>query len=510
MATPKKVKHDIILEGGEDGVEFPESDSRHEDGKDEIVTNIGDDVNVDSIEEDNEDYDDAQVDEMAVRVREIQHALNARTQAAQEEFQQIEVRCYNDCLVFYKQRAELLRKIPGYWANAFAVREDTAELMSDQDIDILYSVDDFFIEEDIMDKSWLTISMTLRKNEFIGNHELKKQYRIAGFNSPIEVKGARVEWLDNREQLSFEEESLQMEDEGNDGRDSSRGEKRVLYRPHSFFDWFEDETCEFDSWNDDPFVDLLMAVWRNPLTTESNEIAECESVEQDEVVAEEEQDGEAEGHDEEEERVEEEVYEGEYVEHYEAGEGDEHNMYEGEGDEQVAYEGEGDEQVAYDGEGDEQVAYEGEGDEHVVYDGEGDEQVVYDGEGDEQGSYEGEGDEQVSYEGDDDPEQNGDVEDPNEKDEMGDLEEVGAEYVKKFVKNGYEEEFDGNINEREGESVMKEDVVEYVNADYGIGDSNVDVDRCGANDVEVEGVTGEQIGEDVGCDVSEGAIVPAQ
>ncbi|KNC76234.1 hypothetical protein SARC_11256 [Sphaeroforma arctica JP610] len=196
------------------------------------------------------------------RISELQANLVAREAQAEAEIHAVEVRCYNDNLLFYKERAELVPGVPGFWGRAFTAHMEAEGTLCAEDKEIMKYIEYLHIEEEVLEQAWFTVVIKLEQNPYIENHELKKRYaRDETVTTGYSVSTTDVRWLDGREEYEYEDEETDYAQ----AEPQDKGQKRPNYRARSFFDWFDVDVCDSDGWGVDPVVELLTAVWRNPI-----------------------------------------------------------------------------------------------------------------------------------------------------------------------------------------------------------------------------------------------------
>jgi len=187
---------------------------------------------------------------------EIQNSLDELTEKASVEILVVEQKYNKLRKPHYKERNEIIKKIPGFWAQVFANHPQVSAILSERDDETLSHLESLEVEEFEDIKSGYKISFHFKSNPFFENDVLVKEFHISDENGSS--KSTPIQWKPGKNFLSK-----------SDVKAGTKRTKDDLNGPSSFLGWYsepaEDGICEIgESFKDD--------IWPNPLQYYLNEV----------------------------------------------------------------------------------------------------------------------------------------------------------------------------------------------------------------------------------------------
>jgi len=213
---------------------------------------------------------------------EIQNNLDDLTEKASVEILVVEQKYNKLRKPYYKQRNEIIDKIPAFWATVFANHPQVSAIVTEKDEEALQFLASLEVEEFEDIKSGYKITFHFKTNPFFSNQVLVKEFHISeDANNSGNSKHTEINWKPGKSLAPKADLKAGMKR----GKDEMGG-------PTSFFNWFndvsEDGICEVgESVKDD--------IWPNPLQYFLNDVNDSmedeEFDEDDDEEEEEDEDG---------------------------------------------------------------------------------------------------------------------------------------------------------------------------------------------------------------------------
>lgn len=150
-----------------------------------------------------EDYDTT-TKETLEAISEVQSEIDKLNENASEEIINVE-RKYNKLRKpVFEKREKFVEKIPNFWLTAFLNHPGIANVISEDDAEILAWMTDFRIDEHEDIKSGYKITMRFRQNPFFTNSELVKEESVSeeGF---CQTTCTKVEWTNKTVEKDYAE-----------------------------------------------------------------------------------------------------------------------------------------------------------------------------------------------------------------------------------------------------------------------------------------------------------------
>ncbi|KAJ8548909.1 hypothetical protein K7X08_029890 [Anisodus acutangulus] len=226
-------------------------------------------------EEENNNFDGKQLVLCIKKFQEIQDKLEKINEKARDEVLRIAKKYSEMCKPVYKKRKDIIRDIPNFWLTAFLRHPELGELVSTEDYEIFKFLSSIEVEKSKDVKSSYTITFYFNPNPHFKNTLLSKTYTFLEDGQPTKVTASTIRWSKGNGSVSRHAED-------------------------SFFRWFSSEVNQKD---DEIAAIIKEELWQNPLTF-FNEDDEEKDEADDEVVKDNEHDG-----DEKAEEADEEKYE---------------------------------------------------------------------------------------------------------------------------------------------------------------------------------------------------------
>ncbi|KAK4360160.1 hypothetical protein RND71_019112 [Anisodus tanguticus] len=213
-------------------------------------------------EEENNNFDGKQLVLCIKKLQEIQDKLEKINEKARDEVLRIAKKYSEMCKPVYKKRKDIIKDIPNFWLTAFLRHPELGELVSTEDYEIFKFLSSIEVEESKDMKSGYTITFYFNPNPHFKNTLLSKTYTFLEDGQPTKVAASTIRW--------------------------SKGNGSVSrHAKDSFFRWFSSEVNQ----KDDKIAAIIKEeLWQNPLTF-FNEADEEKDEADDEVVKDNEHDG---------------------------------------------------------------------------------------------------------------------------------------------------------------------------------------------------------------------------
>ncbi|KAJ8546595.1 hypothetical protein K7X08_034105 [Anisodus acutangulus] len=231
-------------------------------------------------EEENNNFDGKQLVLCIKKFQEIQDKLEKINEKARDEVLRIAKKYSEMCKPVYKKRKDIIKDIPNFWLTAFLRHPELGELVSTEDYEIFKFLSSIEVEKSKDVKSSYTITFYFNPNPHFKNTLLSKTYTFLEDGQPTKVTASTIRWSKGNGSVSRHAED-------------------------SFFRWFSSEVNQKD---DEIAAIIKEELWQNPLTF-FKEADEEKDEADDEVVKDNEHDGDekAEEADEEKDEADDEV-----------------------------------------------------------------------------------------------------------------------------------------------------------------------------------------------------------
>ncbi|VDL91959.1 unnamed protein product [Schistocephalus solidus] len=206
----------------------------------------------------------------------VQEAIDSLNKQASAEILRVEQKFNVLRKPHYKQRAELLAKIPNFWLTVFINHVQIRKLVTEEDEKVLAYLKAVEVQEfdDITSgykihfvRTPLHFNFPLQyfnKNDYFKNEVITKEYRVGEKGEPT-ATSSKIEWFPNKD-------LTEMKDNG------SEEQKRPFPQQPSFFCWFSDD---WDASGDVIGESIKDELWPNPLQFYLNPDLDSDDVEDD-------------------------------------------------------------------------------------------------------------------------------------------------------------------------------------------------------------------------------------
>jgi len=142
----------------------------------------------------------------------------------------------------FDKRSEIIKGIPQFWLQALVNHDVLGELISDDDIEVLKSLDDVYVQDNADIGSGYVIKFKFGSNDFFTNEELVKTISVSK-EGDLTVTNTKIDWKSGMDLCEKARKNREIIENG----DSSLGKKRSLEElesTESIFEWFNDENQE--------------------------------------------------------------------------------------------------------------------------------------------------------------------------------------------------------------------------------------------------------------------------
>lgn len=227
----------------------------------------------------------------------VQCEIDKLNEEASEEILKVEQKFNKLRQPHYKNRSDLISKIPSFWVTVFLNHPQLSTLLDEEDEEALQYLKKVEVQEfeDIKSGYKINFYFDSIKNPFFDNEVISKEFHLNDNGEPT-CKSTQIKWKPGK---NLTEESstaaLNHVKESNDSKARKRSHKEASL----FFSWFNDHT---DASGDDFGEVIKDDIWPNPLQyflAQGDEDDDEDGNELGEDEDEEEEDDDEEGDDEE-------------------------------------------------------------------------------------------------------------------------------------------------------------------------------------------------------------------
>ncbi|KAG8318372.1 hypothetical protein J6590_006688 [Homalodisca vitripennis] len=146
----------------------------------------------------------------------------------------------------YKERSDVITRIPKFWMKTFINHPDISYLFNKDVIECFLYLSEFQVEEIESDKFKLKIHFFFNENPFIANHVLSKKVSIE--NDNYTSQSTEINWMRGKKPLRNVRSKFTL-----------LGDKNL--KQESFFDWYVSNTSLMDS----VIIKSLTEIWEYPM-----------------------------------------------------------------------------------------------------------------------------------------------------------------------------------------------------------------------------------------------------
>uniref|UniRef100_A0A1B6J3S8 Nucleosome assembly protein n=1 Tax=Homalodisca liturata TaxID=320908 RepID=A0A1B6J3S8_9HEMI len=148
--------------------------------------------------------------------------------------------------LLYKERSNVITRIPNFWITTFINHPDISYLFNKDVIECFLYLSEFQVEEIESDEFKLKIHFFFNENPFIANHVLSKKFSIE--NDNYTSQNTEINWMGGKKPLRNVRSKFTL-----------LGDKNL--KQESFFDWYVSNTSLMDS----IIIKSLKEIWEYPM-----------------------------------------------------------------------------------------------------------------------------------------------------------------------------------------------------------------------------------------------------
>eukprot|EP01118_Nematostelium_gracile_P003042 TRINITY_DN13486_c0_g1_i1.p1 TRINITY_DN13486_c0_g1~~TRINITY_DN13486_c0_g1_i1.p1 ORF type:complete len:237 (-),score=80.51 TRINITY_DN13486_c0_g1_i1:16-675(-) len=174
------------------------------------------------------------------RLNEIQEKLGQIDVEQMKAVRQLEKEVHQKATPIYKQRREIVKKIPNFWKDAISKHAGIMSTLSEEDVEILDYLEDVWVTELFDAEDGFEVSLTFKKgNPYFGNNKISRKI-VSNDEEPATITATKIDWRKNKSLV------VDLEEEKNEG-----------IQLHWFGLWESDVEDSVCAWIRDE-------VWKNP------------------------------------------------------------------------------------------------------------------------------------------------------------------------------------------------------------------------------------------------------
>lgn len=200
------------------------------------------------------DLVDKEAQEAIEQIDHVQCEIDKLNEEASEEILKVEQKFNKLRQPHYRNRSDLISKIPNFWVTVFVNHPQLSTLLDEDDEEALQHLKKVEVQEFEDIKSGYRINFHFEKNDFFENEILYKEFHLNDNGEPT-CKSSPIKWHPGKN-LTEDPAKAVAQENGNGGR--KRGHKE----PSMFFAWFNDHS---DASSDDFGEVIKDDIWPNPL-----------------------------------------------------------------------------------------------------------------------------------------------------------------------------------------------------------------------------------------------------
>ena len=198
---------------------------------------------------------DKDAQEAIEEIDRVQCEIDKLNEEASEEILKVEQKYNKLRQPHYKNRSDLIAKIPSFWVTVFLNHPQLSTLLDEDDEEALQHLKKVEVQEfeDIKSGYKINFYFDSSKNPFFENDVLSKEFHLNDNGEPT-CKSTQIKWKPGK--------NLTEESKSDSANDAKGGRKRGHKEASLFFSWFNDHT---DASGDDFGEVIKDDIWPNPL-----------------------------------------------------------------------------------------------------------------------------------------------------------------------------------------------------------------------------------------------------
>jgi len=200
---------------------------------------------------------DKEAQEAIEEIDRVQCEIDKLNEEASEEILKVEQKFNKLRMPHFKNRSELITKIPNFWLTVFVNHPQLSTLLDEEDEEALQYLKKVDVQEfeDIKSGYKINFHFDSAKNPFFENEIISKEFHLNENGEPS-CKSTQIKWKPGK---NLTEES---KSDASNGGDAKGARKRSHKEASLFFSWFNDHT---DAAGDDFGEVIKDDIWPNPL-----------------------------------------------------------------------------------------------------------------------------------------------------------------------------------------------------------------------------------------------------
>jgi template-activating factor I len=206
----------------------------------------------------NEEQVDKETQDAIEEIDRVQCEIDKLNEEASEEILRVEQKFNKLRQPHYKNRSELIAKIPNFWVTVFVNHPQLSQLLDDEDEDALQYCKRIEVQEFEDIKSGYRINFYFETNPFFDNEVLFKEFHLNENGEPT-CKSSEIKWKPGKNLCEAESNGKSTSNASSPDKGKKRGHKESS---SLFFAWFNDHT---DASSDDFGEVIKDDIWPNPL-----------------------------------------------------------------------------------------------------------------------------------------------------------------------------------------------------------------------------------------------------
>jgi len=205
--------------------------------------------------------DDKEAQEAIEEIDTVQCAIDKLNEEASEEILHVEQKYNKLRQPHYKERSDLIAKIPNFWVTVFVNHPQLSTLLDEDDEEALHFLKKVEVQEFEDIKSGYKINFYFDKNPFFDNDVLSKEFHLNENGEPS-CKSTQIKWKPGKNLTEDRNGGSGNGSSGESGSQGGKSKKRQHEDASLFFSWFND----FSEASADDFGEVIKDdIWPNPL-----------------------------------------------------------------------------------------------------------------------------------------------------------------------------------------------------------------------------------------------------
>lgn len=200
---------------------------------------------------------DKEAQEAIEEIDKVQCEIDKLNEEASEEILRVEQKYNKLRQPHYKNRSDLISKIPNFWVTVFVNHPQLSTLLEEEDEEALQYLKKVEVQEfeDIKSGYKINFYFDTAKNPFFENDVLTKEFHLNEDGEPS-CTSSKIKWKAGKNLCEVAKDESSLNDSGKSAK--KRGHKE----PSLFFSWFNDHTDP----SADEFGEVIKDdIWPNPL-----------------------------------------------------------------------------------------------------------------------------------------------------------------------------------------------------------------------------------------------------